>query len=240
MNSRTLPSIPFCLVLLICCMVTVAPAQLAQLVSTNTPCRVRLQPPWTGEARQTVITNYPRLTLPFGRRGPLHEKPAHRVPAELEKLQHEEFDRINDMLAARRVSGGLEKLQRELHFDWFTYSEKPHFLPSTRRISKNYGDKGETFLHCYRASFPTDAQITAVTNFSSLTNLLGATRGHMSAWGLDGETHTAASWALFALKDEQTIETLSVHCTLVQPRGQSERQLESIEVRRGIATQNVR
>ncbi len=212
---------PLSLTLLICCMVTAATAQLAQLVSTNTPCRVRLQPPWTGEARQTVITNYPRLTIPFGTLGPLRERPAHERPA-------------------RRVSAELEKLQRELHFDWFTYSEKPHFLPSTRRISKNYGDKGETFLHCYRASFPTDAQITAVTNFSSLTNLLGATRGHMSAWGLDGETHTAASWALFALKDEQTIETLSVHCTLVQPRGQSERQLESIEVRRGIATQNVR
>ena len=220
--------------------VTEAPAQLAQLVSTNTPCRVRLQPPWTGEARQTVTTNYPRLTLPFGARGPLRESLTRRVPAELEKLQHEEIDRINDMRAARGVSAELEKLQRELSFDWFTYSDKPHFSLGNRRISKSYGDKGETFIHSYRASFPTDAQITAVATFSSLTNLLGATRGHASAWGFDGEIHTAASWALFTLKDEQTIETLSVYCTLVQARGQTERQLESIEVRRGIATRNVR
>lgn len=241
MNSRTLPSIPFCLVLLICCMVTVAPAQLAQLVSTNTPCRVRLQPPWTGEARQTVITNYPRLTLPFGRRGPLHEKPAHRVPAELEKLQHEEFDRINDMLAARRVSGGLEKLQRELHFDWFTYSDKPsHFYWGTRRLSRSLGERGETFGHSYRASFPTDAQITAATTLSSLTNLLGPTQGPGDSWGLFGETHSLEGWSLFTLTDDHTIETLSVSCTLVQPHRQSGRQLDTIEVRRGVARQQVR
>ncbi len=205
-----------CLVLLTCCMPTVASAQLSQLVSTNTQCRVRLQPPWTGETRETVITNFPGLTIPIG---------SH--PYQRERL-------------ARRASAELEKLQRELHFDWFTYSEKPHFIPSTRRISKSCGDKGETFFHSYRPSFPTDAQIAAVTNFSSLTSLLGATRGHMSAWGFDGETHTAASWALFTLKDEQTVETLAVYCRLVQARGQAERQLESIKVRRGIAKQQVR
>ena len=217
MNSRTLLLMPLSLTLLICCMVTAATAQLAQLVSTNTLCRVRLQPPWTGEARQTVITNYPRLTLPFGTRGQLRERPALRVPAE------------------------LEKLQRELHFDWFTYSDKPsHFYFGARRLSRSLGEKGETFGHSYRASFPTDAQITAATTLSSLTNLLGPTQGPGDSWGLFGETYSIVFWSLFTLTDERTIETLSVSCTLVQPHAQSERQLDSIEVRRGVARQQVR
>src|SRR5712691_7125995 len=80
-------------VVLICCFAgTSRTNQVVELLKTNAPCRVRLQPAWTGIAEHTVRTGF------------------------FSSAQTPQYGRF----------------QRELRFDWFSYSETPspfHFGP---------------------------------------------------------------------------------------------------------------
>src|SRR4029453_15074413 len=62
--------VSFSFVFLMGCLAATLPStQIAQLLKTNTPCRVRLQPPWTGSSENTVRTGFFRST-----QSPQHEK----------------------------------------------------------------------------------------------------------------------------------------------------------------------
>jgi hypothetical protein len=147
--------------------------QLAQLLKTNVPCRVRLEPAWIGYAEPTIRTGtFTNSLLPQ-----------------------------------------LEGLERELRFDWFTYSDKRsavNFGP--RNISKSEGGEMISLIHTFRSSLPTDADLTKVTTISELERLLGPSQGGRCVYGIDFQMFSSARWQFFSIKDAGTIETLSISC----------------------------
>ena len=171
------------------CVAEMAPtSQLAHLLKTNLPCRVQLQPAWTGNSKPTVRTGF------FTNASPPQ----------------------------------LDRLQRNLRFDWFENSDKPsqfHYGPQT--ISRSAGGEGETDIHTYRTSLPTDAAIRACTTISALTNVLGTSQGFH-----DGAP-SSAGWSFFTLTSSNTIETLSIFCIRDTPNSE----IDSLQIRRGSARQ---
>ena len=193
-SSRIRAPIVVCIAIFIGCVsTTIQNTPLPQLLKTNTPCRVRLQPAWVGDAKFTVRTGF----------------------------------------FTNAAASQFESLERELHFDWFSYSRKPssfHFGPRT--ISKNEGDDSESAIHAFRASLPSDAELTAATTVSALEKFLGPSQGFSDGW--------TASWEFFTLKDDTTIETVSVFCMITNRRGDVEWRVDSIKVIRGTAKQKAR
>ena len=185
-RQKSFAVVSFSFVFLIGCLAATLPSsQIAQLLKTNTACRVRLQPAWTGVTEQTVRTGF--------------------------------FTNVQ--------SAQLERLQRELRFDWFAFSDKPsHFNYGPRTISRSAGGESETAIHTYRAELPTDGAIQACTTISALTNLLGPSQGFH-----DGAPFSAG-WSFFTCTPTNTIMTLSVFSI----RQRVEGQIDSLEIRRGI------
>jgi hypothetical protein len=175
--------------------------QLAELLNTNGPCRVRLQPAWKGEGNYTVRTGF-------------------FTNAEPPKL---------------------ERLNRELRFDWFSYSETPSpFNFGAKTVSKAGRGQNHSNIHTFRASLPTDAEIGAAETVSALEKFLGPAHGFTDGWGSDAEMHSTAGWSFFALADTDTIETVSIFCMVTQRRGDVERRVDSVRVIRGRAEQKAR
>jgi hypothetical protein len=134
---------------------------------------------------------------------------------------------------------GVERLDRELRFDRFSHSHEPshfHFGPTT--ISRSLGDDKETAIHMFRTSLPTDAELTAATTVSALERFLGPTQGWTDAWGGLRGINKTAGWYLFTLKDDTTIETVSVFCMVTRRPGEVEWRVESMRVARGTAKPN--
>lgn len=130
--------------------------------------------------------------------------------------------------------------ESELRFDFFHYIQKPSALPLGSRAVSQFSDRGaeggrHTRLHIHRETLPTDSQLTNVPTVAALTNLLGLSWGPKSAWGDSQAMHSQASWAYFRMKDDLTLETLSVFCLTTVTNGQSEEFVESIRIRRGTA-----
>lgn len=50
-----------------------------------------------------------------------------------------------------------------------------------------------------------------------------------------GVKHSGDSWAFFRLKDDTTLEALSVACQTTYTNGKPEEYVDSIEIRRGTA-----
>lgn len=130
-----------------------------------------------------------------------------------------------------------QRLDRELRFDWYSYSHKQsyfHFGPAT--ISKSEGDDGESAIHTFRTSLPTDAELASAKTVSALERLLGPSQGWTDGWGKrEGEMSKTAGWDFFTLKDETTIETVTVFCMVSRLQGEVEWRVESMKVIRGTA-----
>jgi hypothetical protein len=130
-----------------------------------------------------------------------------------------------------------QKLDRELRFDWFSYSPEPshfHFGPAS--ISKSDGDDGESAIHTFRISLPADAELAAATTVSALERSLGPSQGWTDAWGIsEGGISKTAGWKFFTLKDDTTIETVTVFCMVTRRQADVEWQVDSMEVIRGTA-----
>ncbi len=190
--------VPLCIAAFVgCASPTGVPVDLAQLLKTNAPCRVRLQPAWKGEAKHTVRTGW--------------------------------FTNAD--------SAKLEKLERELRFDWFSYSDKLSPLNWGRAIiSKGERGNGQSAIHSFRASLPTDAEIAGARTVSTLEKLFGPSQGFADGWGSNKEMRSSAGWAFFTLKDESTVETVSVVCMTVWRAGDTEVHVDSMKVTRGSAT----
>jgi len=135
---------------------------------------------------------------------------------------------------------GQQPFECDVYFDLFSYFDKRTAMPAGSRVISQSLDQTkdgsrETSLHVHRASFPTDAELAGAHTLGALANLLGPIWGPRDAWGLgDAIMHSHASWACFRLKDDDTLETLSVSCSTTHTVGQPE-QVESIRIRRGTA-----
>lgn len=170
-------------------------SQLAQLLSTNTPCRVRLDPAWLGTAVYTVRTGF--------------------------------FTNANPEAA---------RLDLQLRFDWFRFSDKPWYLHSgSRTVSRSEGGGMESAVHTWRASLPSDTELMAASTVSALEKFLGPSQSIPDEWGFLKETHSSAGWRFFTLKHPDEIETLSIFCAATQREGDSERRVDSLQVTRGRA-----
>lgn len=134
----------------------------------------------------------------------------------------------------------LDQLKRDLRFDFFHYFERP-LSDDSRTVSRQDNKTGEAWrfssLHSYRDIFPTDSQLTEARTEAALTKLLGAKGAGTgaSAWGDVRVMHSSAGWTFFRLKDDTTIETLSVFCFTTVTNGDPNTYVESIEIRRGTA-----
>jgi hypothetical protein len=91
-------------------------------------------------------------------------------------------------------------------------------------------------IHAYRASLPLDSELVAAHKLSSLTNLFGASHDPTDAWGDQLKIHSTAGWRFFSLGRTNTLETLSVFCMVVRRSGESDSDVDSIIVKRGIIT----
>jgi len=171
--------------------------QLAQLLATNAPCRVRLEPAWLGRAEHTVRTGF--------------------------------FTNAEPPELSRR--------SRELQFDWFSFSDKPshfHFGPKT--ISRSEGGQGQSAIHTWRASLPSDTELMAASTVSALEKFLGPSQGVTDGWGSDTEMHSTAGWTFFTHRQADEIETVSIFCMTTHRKGEADWRVDSLQVTRGRAT----
>ncbi|MCP5524812.1 MAG: hypothetical protein H7A46_25075 [Verrucomicrobiales bacterium] len=144
--------------------------------------------------------------------------------------------------ATHTNSPALERSERELHLDLFSYYNEPSAMPlGSRAISQSLEQTKEgwrhTNLHIHRAAFPTDAEVTAARTVGALTNLLGSSWGFKDAWGDTRAMHSQAGWSYFRMVDDATLETLSVFCLTTYTNGQSAEYVDSIRIQRGTARQ---
>jgi hypothetical protein len=131
---------------------------------------------------------------------------------------------------------------QNLRFDLFSFFDKPsvwHHGP--RVISQSYGRTTNGWqhgnLHSHLLLFPTDAQFTEARTASSLTNLLGPSQGFTDGWGDSTARYFSAYWSFFRLKDDTSVETLDVSCSITSTNGQPEFYVDGIKIRRGTARQ---
>ncbi len=126
--------------------------------------------------------------------------------------------------------------RRELRFDWFTYSGKTSAArDGARTLSRGERGDRQSAVHTYRNALPSDAQIAAATTVSALEKLLGPPQGFADAFGTESGMRWAAGWALFTVRDQATVDTLSVSCAVSSRRGEREARVEGLRITRGIA-----
>ena len=129
----------------------------------------------------------------------------------------------------------LDRRESELRFDWFTCSNKMANGFGKRTISKDEGGDRQSNIYTYRTSLPTDAELTAATTVSALKGFFGLSQGFTDGWGDQREMHSTAGWTFFTLKDDATIETVSVFCMITHRDGDPEWRVDSMRVTRGSA-----
>lgn len=172
-------------------------SQLAQLLATNAPCHVRLDPSWLGTAVYTVRTGF------FTNADP-----------------------------------EAERLDLQLRFDWFRFSDKPWYIHSgPKTVSRSEGGRTESAIQTWRASLPSDTELMAASTVSALEKFLGPSQSIPDEWGFLKETHSSASWSFFTLRDPDELETISIVCMATQRKGDAEWRIDSLQVTRGTATQ---
>jgi hypothetical protein len=94
-------------------------------------------------------------------------------------------------------------------------------------------------IRTFRTSIPTDTELTAATTVSSLEKLLGPSQGWTDAWGSrKDEISKTAGWGFFTVKDDTTIEILSVFCMVTRRQGDVAWRVDSMKVTRGTAKPN--
>jgi hypothetical protein len=127
--------------------------------------------------------------------------------------------------------------ESDLHFDWFTFRDKPSPLHvGPRTISKDIGGGLQTAMFTFRTSLPGDKELSSASALPSLEHLLGPPQDIVDGWrGLHGEEHLSEGWGFFTLSGNATIETLDISCMATRRRSDSEYRVDDLKVVRGVA-----
>lgn len=86
-----------------------------------------------------------------------------------------------------------------------------------------------------RLSLPTDKELTHAETVTELAGMFGPSQGATDGWGGEAEMYSTAGWSFFLLKDEMTIETVSIFCMIARRKGESDWRVTGMEVSRGTA-----
>lgn len=108
--------------------------------------------------------------------------------------------------------------------------------PGAKTLGTSIGTDSVTMQHTYRTSLPLDAAILQAKTEGDLVAVLGQPHHPSDLWSVGETMHTSAGWRFFSLSERTLLQTLSVHCLLKQSKGESDWQVEGIELRRGTAT----
>ena len=68
------------------------------------------------------------------------------------------------------------------------------------------------------------------------TSVDGRASGDCADRGVHEHIHGSRSWSFFTLKDERTVDTMTIFCLITQPKGDSAWGIEGVKVSRGTAT----
>jgi hypothetical protein len=105
-----------------------------------------------------------------------------------------------------------------------------------KTVGESIGTLGVVHQHVYRTSLPLDTAILQAKTEGDLIAILGQPHHPSDFWSVGETMHTSAGWRFFSLSERTFLQTLSVYCLLKQSKGESDWQVEGIELRRGTAT----
>jgi hypothetical protein len=155
------------------------------------------------------------------------------------RLKPQWIGEAHDSLRTGNFAGdqsGRNPSNYKLHFDWFIYPYKPYGQSSPSTIICQSSDgRNPSNIYIWRASLPSDKELTQATTAADLENSLGGAQGLADAWGSDTEMHTTQYWQFFRTVDAGTIQTLSIRCTITWQPPEKTRRIEGLLIVRGIA-----